>query len=164
MCGIMKLEIELVPETCWYSNLRKNISQKNWDIIRKQCYKDANYKCQICGSDGKNQIFETRGSINGSLNCHEIWEYDDKSHIQKLKGFIALCNDCHMIKHLGFAGIQANNGLLDYHKLIDHFLIINNVTLDVFNDHCKKVEELFRIRSTHQWKIDLGEWNNLIKK
>lgn len=160
----MKLEIELVPKTCWYSNLRKSITQKNWDIIRKQCYKDANYRCEICGSDGKNQIFQTRGSISGTLNCHEIWEYDDVNHIQKLKGFIALCNNCHMIKHLGFAGIKAGEGLLDYNKLIDHFLKINNTTLDVFKDHCTKVEEIFIERSKFKWTTDLSQWNYLIKK
>ncbi len=71
----MKLEIDLVPSTAWYSNLRKKVSQKDWDKIRKQSYADANHKCVICDADSR-------------LNCHENWEYNDKNHIQKLKGFI----------------------------------------------------------------------------
>ena len=62
----MKLEIDLVPSTAWYSNLRKKVSQKDWDRIRKQSYADANHKCTICGAEGR-------------LNCHEIWKYDDKN-------------------------------------------------------------------------------------
>ncbi|MDF1534223.1 MAG: hypothetical protein P1P69_06945 [Methanosarcinaceae archaeon] len=61
----MRLEIDLVPSTAWYSNLRTNISKNKWDKIRKQSYADANHKCAICGADGR-------------LNCHEIWEYDGK--------------------------------------------------------------------------------------
>lgn len=67
--------------------LRKKISKTEWGKIRKQGYADANHKCAICGADGK-------------LNCYEIWEYNDETYIQKLKGFIALCNDCHMIEHI----------------------------------------------------------------
>lgn len=160
----MKLEIELIPETCFYSNLRKSTIQKNWDIIRKQCYKDANYKCEICGSDGKNQIFETRGSIDGSLNCHEIWEYDDVNHIQKLRGFIALCNDCHMIKHIGFAQIQESKGLLDMNALIKHFLKINNVEISDYEKHYTQSWKIQEERSKHVWKTEFGEWSHLIKK
>ena len=42
----MKLEIDLVPSTAWYSNLRKKVSQKDWDRIRKQSYADANHNVQ----------------------------------------------------------------------------------------------------------------------
>ena len=109
----MKLEIDLVPSTAWYSNLRTKIPRKEWDKIRKQSYSDSNHVCAIC-------------SVKSKLNCHEIWEYDDKKHIQTLKGFIALCDDCHMIKHIGFAGIQSSKGLLDFSKLVEHFKKVND--------------------------------------
>jgi hypothetical protein len=60
----MRLEIDLVPSTAWYSNLRNKIPLKEWDRIRKKSYLDADHKCAICGAEGR-------------LNCHEIWEYDD---------------------------------------------------------------------------------------
>jgi len=56
----MKLKIELVPETAWYSNLRNKIPKNEWDKIRKQVYSNANYKCEICVN------------ANIKLNCHEI--------------------------------------------------------------------------------------------
>ena len=91
----LKLKIELVPKTSWYSNLRGKMSEKGWDNVRKKTYATFNYKCGICGSN------------EGQLHCHEIWEYDDKKHKQALKGFIALCVLCHHVKHIGLAGILA---------------------------------------------------------
>lgn len=143
----MKLEIDLVPSTVWYSNLRAKVPKKEWDKIRKQSYSDANYKCAICGAGGR-------------LNCHEIWEYDDKKHIQKLKGFIALCDNCHMIKHFGFAGIQALKGLLDMEKLIEHFMKVNNVDRKTFDEHNAKSADVWRERSKHEWKTDLSKGSN----
>jgi hypothetical protein len=145
----MKLQIELVPSTSWYSNLRKKIPKKEWDKIRKQCYADANYRCAICG-------------VNDRLNCHEIWEYDDKEHIQRLKGFTALCDDCHMIKHIGFAEIQASKGLLDMNKLIEHFMRVNNVDRNAFDRHHKESFRIWRERSQYQWTTDFAQWSSLI--
>ena len=146
----MKLKIELVPSTAWYSNLRNKIPKDEWDKIRKKSYSDSNHKCFICDA-------------NRRLNCHEIWEYDDKKHTQKLNGFVALCDDCHMIKHIGFAGIQASKGLLDMDKLIEHFMKINSVDRKTFEEHHKKSFEIWEQRSKNDWKTDLAQWSNLIK-
>ncbi len=108
-------------------------------------YADSNHKCAICGADGR-------------LNCHEIWEYDDKKNIQKLNGFIALCNDCHMIKHIGFAGIQASKGLLDMNKLIEHFMNVNNVDKKTFYIHSKEATNVWRERSQKKWTTDFAHW------
>src|SRR3972149_3120297 len=91
----LKLTIELVPASSWNQNLRNLLKPKTWENLRKSVYKKYNYKCAICNS-------------GGILHCHEIWNYDDKSHIQKLKGFVALCELCHWVKHIGLAGIRAN--------------------------------------------------------
>jgi hypothetical protein len=145
----MKLEIDLVPQTAWYSNLRTKISKKDWDEIRKRSYSETGNKCAICGAEEK-------------LNCHEIWEYDDEKYIQKLKGFIALCDDCHMIKHIGFAGIQNSKGLLDMNKLIKHFMKVNDVDRKTFDIHYEKSFEMWKGRSQHNWKTDLAEWSKLV--
>ena len=112
-------------------------------------YADAGHKCAICGAEGQ-------------LNCHEIWEYDDKNHIQKLKGFVALCFNCHMIKHIGMAGIKARKGLLDMDKLIEHFMKVNNVDRKTYGKHREQSRQLWKERSQHEWKTDLAEWSNLV--
>ena len=147
----MKLKIDLVPSTVWYSNLRNKISNEEWDKIRKKSYSDSNHVCAICGSKGK-------------LNCHEIWEYNDQTHVQKLKGFTALCDNCHMIKHIGFAGIQSNKRLLDMDNLIDHFMNVNNVNKEIFDKHREESFRIWRERSKHNWKTDLSKWAVIVKK
>lgn len=76
----MKLTIELVPATSWGNNLRSRLPKKSWNAIRKRVYKEADFKCEICGGVGKRHPVE----------CHEVWEYDDVNHIQSLVGFVAL--------------------------------------------------------------------------
>lgn len=147
----LKLKIELVPSTSWYDNLRKQISKNNWDKIRKQVYSNYNHKCGICG-------------INGRLNYHEIWEYDDKKHIQKLIGFIALCDLCHHVKHIGLAGILASEGKLDYEKVVAHFMNVNNCDRKLFEQHHKEAFAQWRERSTHERQVDLGDYTDVIER
>ena len=158
----MKLKIELIPQTAFYSNLRKNISQKNWAKLGDQVRANAKYKCEICGSDGKNQVFTTRGSIKGTLDCHEIWAYNEKNHTQTLKGFIALCHDCHMIKHIGLAKIHASKGLGNMDKLIEHFMKINKLKRSDFDKHYEESFEVWRNRSQFKWNTNLSKWKDLV--
>jgi len=148
----LKLTIELVPATSWYNNLRDKMRQSQWDKLRKNVYAEYEYKCGICGAS------EDR------LNCHEIWEYDDTKHEQKLKGFIALCNMCHFVKHIGQANILAQQGRLDLEKVIEHFMEVNNCNRDTFEHHRQKAFGQWRERSLQEWLVDLGEYEDLIEK
>ena len=94
----MKLEIELVPKDLFFRSLRSLVTKQSWDVIRREAYKKAGYRCEICGGKGDRWPVE----------CHEIWEHDDERHIQYLKGTIALCPNCHMIKHTGFSMFTEN--------------------------------------------------------
>jgi len=136
----MKLTIELVPSTAWFSNLRSILSQKDWDTLRKESYLNANYKCEICEGKGKKHPVE----------CHEIWSYDDTTHIQTLDGLISLCPKCHMVKHIGYAFLKGNG-----EKATKHFKKINQ--LDAYEAHIY-IEEAFQKhneRSQYQWTINL---------
>jgi len=147
----LKLTIELVPSTAWTENLRKYLPKKDWDKIRKETYAKAGYRCEICGAEGR-------------MNCHEIWEYDDKNHIQKLLGFIALCTMCHYVKHIGFAGILASEGKLDYEKVVKHFMAVNNCDRRTFEEHRKRAFLMWEERSKYDWQIDLGDFNHIIQQ
>ena len=59
-----KLTSEIVPSTCWYNNVRSNVSTKEWDYLRKKSYESAGNVCEICGDTGKNQGF------NHNVECH----------------------------------------------------------------------------------------------
>ena len=98
------------------------------------------------------------------MNLHEIWNYDDKNHMQKLEGFILLCSMCHHVKHIGLAGILAREGKLDYDDMIEHFCRVNNCSKRDFEKHKKDAFEIWAQRSKHKWKQDFGRFNEFIKK
>src|SRR5579862_704679 len=95
MRGRKNLTINLIPSTAWYKNLRSELPKGEWDKLRKAQYKTANYVCEICGASGLEQGFKW------PVEAHEVWEFDDKEHIQKLISLIALCPLCHMCQHYG---------------------------------------------------------------
>ena len=148
----LRLKIELVPSTVWYSSLYRLLPSEVWDNIRNGIIAKNGRKCQICG--------ETKGM----MSLHEMWEYDDQKHIQKLLGFILLCKMCHHVKHIGLAGILADKGELDYDELIEHFCRVNNCTKRDFEEIRDKAFEVWENRSQHDWKQDFGKYEGYIKK
>lgn len=146
------MSIELVPSTVWESSVYKLMSREVWDSIRNDFIKENGRKCQVCGE------------TSGTMNLHEIWNYDDKKHVQKLEGFILLCRMCHHVKHIGLAGILANQGKLDYDKVIEHFCKVNDCTKKEFEKHKAKAFEIWRERSEYEWNQDFGKYKEFIKQ
>lgn len=136
----MKLTIELVPKSCWFSNVRSHTSQKEWDVLRKDAYKKASYKCEICSGKGKKWPVE----------CHEIWDYDDKQLTQKLIRMTALCPSCHEVKHMGLARVKGNYG-----KALKHLMKVNDMTKQEATDYVDQIFEVWAGRSEHSWKLDI---------
>jgi hypothetical protein len=140
-----RLTIELVPSTSWYSNLRNMAKPGVWDVIRRKAYADSGYRCSVCGYEGK-------------LFCHELWLYDDGEHVQKLGGFVALCELCHMVKHIGYAGIFFEN----YSGLIEHFKRVNNCSYGDFVLARAIAFDVWEERSRFNWVQDLGEYSDKV--
>lgn len=139
-----KLEVEMIPSTNFYNNVRSSVTKYRWDIIRKECYAKANHKCEICGETGLDQGYKHK------TEAHEIWSYNFLKKIQKLDGLISLCVRCHMCKHIGRAfaiGKQAEVfSHLEKVNQWDHKEVVNYLA-DVFKEHY--------IRSQENWSIDL---------
>ncbi len=140
---MLKLTIELVPSTSWFTNVRSEVSNYTWDIIRKDVYRKSNYKCEICGGKG----------TQWPVECHEIWEYDDNNLIQKLKGLIALCPNCHKVKHIG---LTSTRGREEYVSTINHFSKVNNISIQETDNYIKEAFKLYVKRSQYLWKLDLN--------
>ena len=136
-----KITIELVPQTCWFSNVRSNVTIAEWDRLKKVTAKAAGRKCQICDGVGDKWPVE----------CHEIWHYDDDKFKQTLQGLIALCPDCHSVKHMGFANIKGRGV-----EMTCRLAIINQWSYEYA---CHYVDEQFGIwetRSEKPWKLDIN--------
>lgn len=144
-----KLEMEMVPRTTWYKNLRYYLSQEEWDGIRRKTYRIYKGRCGICG-------------VSAKMNCHEIWEFDDRKHIQKLKGFIALCKNCHLLKHLAFTEMACTKE--EENELMQHFMKVNNCTEKDYKKHEKAVWKKFFKRSEFEWTVDFGIYQKRIDR
>lgn len=145
----MILTMELVPRTSWFKNLRRSLKRSQWENIRTLTLEQAGNVCAIC-------------NWSGPLNCHEIWEYNDETHVQTLKGFVAICGRCNLCKHLGFAGILAKRGKLDMETIILHFCEVNGCQREDYEAAKAEAGKLWRERSKHKWTIDFGQYANLV--
>lgn len=135
------LTVELVPQSCWFSNVRDHVPQKIWDKLRKETYKQSNYRCSLCGGRGSQHPVE----------CHEIWHYDDLKFIQTLKGLTALCPDCHRVKHIGLAGLQGYGTQAEA-----HLARINGWSQLQTDAYLKDVWDIWHQRSSHSWSLDFS--------
>ncbi len=135
------LTVELVPKTCWFSNVRDHVDKETWDRLRKQTYAKAGNRCEVCGGRGPKWPVE----------CHEIWHYDDARQVQTLVGLIALCPACHEVKHIGLAQINGR-----YEQAQAHLARVNGWSADDVSAYLEGVWELWYRRSRHEWRLDLS--------
>ena len=134
-----KLNFELVPDGCWYSNLRSILSKKEWDAVRREAYSRAGGRCMICGRP------VTR------LEAHEKWSYDEKNAVQKLEDVVAICHTCHSVIHIGRTQLMG-----DEEAAIKHFMRVNKCT---YADYIKALgaanERHRKLNEVSEWKLDL---------
>jgi hypothetical protein len=136
-----RLEVELVPEPCWWSNVRSIVDPPVWDRLRRQTYRQAHYRCEICGGRGPQHPVE----------AHEVWTYDDLRHVQRLERLIALCPACHEVKHLGLAHIRGVEV-----RALAHLARVNSWPPATVTLYTRRAFRVWELRSAHQWTLDLG--------
>ena len=136
-----KLTVELVPKTAWFKNVRSEVSKERWDNIRKLVYMKALYSCEICGGQGPKWPVE----------CHEVWEYDDTKHIQRLVRMTGICPDCHQVKHIGLA--ERMGHLKD---ALAHLAKVNKWDEKQARQYVKEQFEVWQQRSRYKWTLDLS--------
>lgn len=136
-----KLFIELVPASQFGDNLRSRLPAKLWDLLRRATYEAAGNKCEICGGKGHKWPVE----------CHEKWEYNEETLVQKLTGLIALCPACHEVKHIGLAGIRGRQEIA-----LRHLAKVNAWTYPQALLHLKEAFEVWNVRSSKIWTLDLS--------
>lgn len=135
----MKLNFELVPDSCWYSNLRSILTPAQWDTVRKEAYARAGGKCSICGGQSPR------------LEAHEQWEYDEKNAIQRLKNVIAVCRSCHEVIHIGRTQLMGRE-----REAEEHFKKVNGASYADYRKALGDANEEHRRRNLiPEWKLDL---------
>ena len=135
-----KLTFEMVPEECWYSNLRSILKPKDWDIVRRDAYARAGGRCSICGR-----------KVN-RLEAHEKWSYDEEKALQMLEDVIALCHACHEVKHISRTQLMGRGV-----EAMEHFMKVNQCRqMDYHAALANANEEYFRRNRVEGWVTDIS--------
>ncbi|MBO7345696.1 MAG: HNH endonuclease [Clostridia bacterium] len=143
-----KLNFELVPDSCWYSNLRSLLSKKQWDFLRAEAMERAGGKCVVCGKQ------------TNRLDAHERWSYDIENGVQKLEDIIAVCKDCHSVIHIGYTQLKGNE-----ERAEKHFMKVNGCSYAEYRKALGIANELHQQRnSVPEWKLDLTYLKRYIKE
>ncbi|HEV8653849.1 MAG TPA: HNH endonuclease signature motif containing protein [Actinomycetes bacterium] len=136
-----RLTVELVPKTSWYNNVRALVDAPTWDRIRRQVYRQARYRCELCGGRGPEHPVE----------CHEVWRYEDPTRMQKLVRMIALCPACHQVKHYGLANLRGKGA-----QARVHLMRVNGWTARQADTYIEAVFRVWERRSQGPWTLDLN--------
>ena len=140
----MRLNFGLVPDGCWYTNLRSALPKEVWDRLRRAAYARAGGKCSVCGAAGR-------------LEAHEVWSYDDEKHIQKLETVIAVCPACHEVIHIGRTALLGNEG-----RAQAHFMQVNGCSQSEYHAALGEANRIHAERSRHEWVTDISALKTLL--
>lgn len=137
------LFVDLVPESCWFTNVRSCVDKTDWDRLRRMIYDRADNQCEACGAR-RDPAAQVR------LEAHERWSYDDTTRTQRLRRLVTLCSPCHLATHFGFAQISGKDA-----QALSQLMTVNNWTRQAANDHVAAAARRWAARSKHDWHLDL---------
>lgn len=138
------LFVDLVPSSCWFTNVRSCVSERDWERLRRMIVRRAASRCEACGRD------EDRDTRRW-LEAHERWAYDEANRVQTLRRLVCLCTDCHTATHIGLAGI---NGKGDIARA--HLAVVTRMSAREVEEHIGSAFEIWQARSAVSWTLDLS--------
>lgn len=138
------LFVDMVPSSCWFTNIRSCVDKRDWERLRRMVTSRAGNRCEVCGAgpDRTKEIW---------METHERWSYDPAQRIQTLRRLICLCTSCHRATHYGFAQIKGLEA-----EAFAHLMKINNWNKTVAKVHVESAIQTWRSRCMSTWSLDLS--------
>jgi len=137
------LFVDLVPASCWFTNARSCLIERDWDRVRQMVVGRAGEACEVCGA-------RRDATVQRWLEVHERWAYDDGTRVQALRRLICLCTDCHKTTHFGLAQLQGRDAAARA-----HLLAVTGLSQEQVARHIADAFEVWRSRSRMTWALDL---------
>lgn len=138
------LFVDLIPRTCWFTNVRTCVTPQDWERLRRPIFRRAGYVCEACG------VAEDRVERRW-LEAHERWHFDERTGVQSLRRLISLCSPCHLVTHFGYANVQGRTD-----EALAHLRKVNGLTLPEALAHVYAAEDVWIARSARVWELDLS--------
>jgi hypothetical protein len=138
------LFVDLIPASCWFTNVRSCIAPNDWDRVRRTVYARARQRCEACGGerDREAQIW---------LEAHERWEYDENRTVQKLRRLVCLCTRCHEATHYGRATVYGYDD-----RARAQLMKVNRWPDRVADRHIEESFAEWDRRNRFDWTLDLS--------
>lgn len=136
--GGSQLFVDLVPRSCWFTNVRSCVHFSDWDRLRRFIYDRAGSKCECCG-------------FRGRLDAHERWDFDNTTKVQKLMRIIALCQACHEVTHMGLAQVKGREEVAT-----QHLIGVTGMNRVDAVRHIRDAFDRWRERNRYEWDLDLS--------
>jgi hypothetical protein len=137
------LFVDLVPSSCWFTNVRYCVSTQDWERLRRMLLDRARHRCEAC------ERGEDRDAKRW-LEAHERWSYDWSSRTQKLVRLICLCTDCHQTTHYGLAQVRGHDA-----AAFAHLRAVTGMNAAAAHEHVREAFEVWKHRSQTSWSLDL---------
>lgn len=153
-----------VPYAAAGQNLWGVFDRVTWDQIRTMNYERTGYRCMLCGGRG-GKLSKAIGGGAGGVECHEVWDWripdpDVSVGVQRLKGLLVCCPDCHLMFHESHARARARPlGLEDAarkHLMQRRAFITRTHPVDVAAGMRAESERLKAMSGTAIWIMDLA--------
>jgi hypothetical protein len=145
------LFVDMVPNSCWFTNVRSCVEPVDWGRLRRMVYGRAGLQCEICSAPqapAKKQW----------LDAHERWEYTEDL-VQRLRRIICLCQLCHDMTHYGFLVTRYQRGQVseEYaNRVLAHFQRVTGFTDEQGEAHIAEAWKLWEWRNQFDWTLDLS--------
>jgi hypothetical protein len=137
------LFVDLVPRSCWFTNVRSCVTPGDWERLRRPVLRRAGHRCEACGKG------ENRG-LRRWLEVHERWHYDDATGVQALRRLICLCSPCHLVTHFGYANVTSRTD-----EALAHLRGVTGMSQPQAWAHVRHAEQVWITRSARMWELDL---------
>jgi hypothetical protein len=138
------LFVDLVPSSCWFTNVRSCVSQQDWERLRRMIVSRASQRCEIC----RRPADRTAGRW---LEAHERWAYDTAARVQSLRRLICVCTDCHEVTHYGLATIKGRDS-----QALSHLCAVAGISRQEAELHVEAAFEVWHTRSLTSWDLNLS--------
>jgi Domain of unknown function (DUF5710) len=142
------LFVDLVPSSCWFTNARSCIAERDWERVRRLVTTRAGRRCEVPGcrarEDRAREVW---------LEVHERWEYltGPAGRVQVLRRLVCLCTRCHTATHFGLAGIRGVD-----REAFAHLLTVTGMSAADGQRHIDAAFGLWQQRSAGAWDLDLS--------
>lgn len=140
--GGQTLYVDLIPVTCWFTNVRSAVKSKDWSSLRQVLLSRCEGKCEICGKTHE---------IKKPLEAHERWDYDVDHQVQRLVRLLMLCKACHRSTHFGLAEHMGLGFIA-----LKHLMKVNGWSEEQAKQHIKQAFQLWRSRNSQTWNLDIS--------